>query len=147
MRIAIPFDKDSGQVAAQFEEAASFKLYTLVNDSIASDLTLPSFGKGAASMLEFLRTAKADVLICGGITGEARKALADAGLVSYPGFGGRADDLARAFASGSLQQSMSGECAGCTEGCGEGGCPHHHDGRCEHHHRTKEIPESPGSLS
>ena len=135
MRIAIPFEKDSGQVAPQFEEAAGFKLYNLVNNEIVSELTLPSFGSGSAAMLDFLKAANADILICGGITGDARKALASVGLVSYPGFGGKADDLARAFASGSLQQSVSGECAGCTEGCGEGGCPHHShaEGSCAHH--------------
>ena len=134
MRIAIPFDKESGQVAPQFEDAAGFKLYNLVNGEILSDLTLPSFGNGSAAMLDFLKTANADVLICGGITGESRRAVSAAGFASYPGFGGKADDLAAAFASGALQQSMSGECAGCTEGCGEGGCPHHsHGGEgCEH---------------
>ena len=135
MRIAIPFDKESGQVAAQFEDAASFKLFDLVGESIVTDRTLPSFGRGAAAMMEFLKAARADVLVCGGITGESRRALAGEGLVSYPGFGGKADDLALAFASGSLQKSMSSECAGCSEGCGEGECPHHShgDGGCGHH--------------
>ena len=41
------------------------------------------------------------------------------------GFGGKVDDLARAFATGSLQQSVGGECEGCSENCGEGECPHH----------------------
>ena len=89
-----------------------FKLYNLVNGEIVSDLSLPSFGTGSAAMLDFLKTARADVLICGGITGEARRAVVSAGLASYPGFGGKVDDLARAFATGSLQQS-------------EGECPHH----------------------
>ena len=135
MRIAIPFVKDSGQVAPQFEQAAAFKLYNLVNNEIVSDLTLPSFGAGADTMLEFLKTARADVLICGGITGQARKMISAAGLASYPGFGGSADDLARAFAGGSLLKAVSGECADCKENCGEGECPHHHgEAGCAHHH-------------
>ena len=125
MRIAIPYVKDLGTVAPLFEEAADFRLYNLVNGEIVSDLSLPSFGTGSAAMLDFLKTARADVLICGGITGEARRAVVSAGLASYPGFGGKADDLARAFAAGSLQQSVSGECEGCSENCGEGECPHH----------------------
>ena len=135
MRIAIPFEKDSGRIAPQFEEAASFKLYNLLNDVIVSDLTLPSFGSGSDAMVEFLKTARADVLICGGITGQSRRALAASGFVAYPGFGGSADDAARAFAAGSLQASMSGECAGCSENCGEEGCPHHShaEGGCAHH--------------
>ena len=136
MRIAIPFDKENGQVAPQFEETGSFKLYNLVNGEIVSDLMLPSFGTGVSAMLDFLKGAKADVLICGGISGDARRAVSSAGLASYPGFGGKADDLAAAFASGALQHSMSGECDGCTEGCGEGGCPHHVHGEagCGHSH-------------
>ena len=136
MRIAIPMEKESGQVASQFDEATAFKLYNLVNNEIVSDLTLPSFGTGSAAMLEFMKAANADVLVCNGISGQSRRALAAVGLVSYPGFGGKADDLAKAFASGSLQQSISGECAGCSESCGDGTCPHHAhgDGHCEHHH-------------
>ena len=101
MRIAIPFEKDSGRIAPQFEEAASFKLYNLLNDVIVSDLTLPSFGSGSDAMVEFLKTARADVLICGGITGQSRRTLAASGFVAYPGFGGSADDAARAFARSS----------------------------------------------
>ena len=135
MRIAIPYEKESGQVASRFEDAAAFKLYNLVNNEILSDLSLPSFGSGSTAMLDFLKAANADVLICSGITGEARRALTAAGIASYPGFGGKADDLAKAFSAGSLQQSMSGECAGCADSCGEGGCPHHTHGEsgCAHH--------------
>ena len=135
MRIAIPYEKDSGQISERFDRAENVKLYMMENDKIVSELVIPAFGSGSAAMAELLRTARADVVICGGIGGEDRKALAQMGLVSYPGFGGSADDAARAFAAGSLQQAMSGECASCSEGC-EGSCPHHShgEGGCAHHH-------------
>ncbi len=135
MRIAIPYVKDGGQIGEQFDSAENVKLYNLEGDRIVSELVIPSFCRGLDPMLELLKAAKADILICGGITGEARQALAVSGVMSYPGFGGAADDAARAFASGSLQQAMSGECASCAENC-DGNCPHHSHGEdgCGHRH-------------
>lgn len=135
MRIAIPIEKDSGQISERFGAAQSVKLYNLEGEKIVSELVIPGFGEGDEVMVELMKAAKADVLICGGIAGGARQALGSAGIVSYPGFGGAADNAARAFAAGSLQQAMSGECASCDGDC-EGGCPHHSHGGdgCGHHH-------------
>ena len=133
MRIAIPYD--NGNIFPHFGHAEMFKLYNLEDGQIVSGLTIPTFGSGHAAMAEFLKTARADVLICGGIGGSAQRAVASLGIAIYPGFGGSADDAVRAFASGSLQRGASHDCESCSESCGEGGCPHHHgDGGCGHHH-------------
>ena len=100
MRIAVPYSKASGEIAPAFTEAESFRLYNVEGDKIVSDLAIPAFGAGEQAMLETLRAARADVLICGGITKSARKLVAAAGIAAWPGFGGSADDAARAFVTG-----------------------------------------------
>ena len=94
MRIAVPFDKADGTIAPAFAQAASFRLYNIEGGKIVSDLTIPAFGTGGHAMLELLRAAKADVLICGGVTRQERQLVAAAGIMVSPGFGGSADDAA-----------------------------------------------------
>ena len=98
MRIAVPFDKAAGTIAEQFERTEAFRLYNLENGQIVSSLSLPAFGTGNEAMAEFLKTARADVVICGGITARGRQLLGSEGIAVYPGFGGSADDAAQAFA-------------------------------------------------
>jgi len=121
MRIAIPHT--DGQIAAEFESAASFRLFNLENGQIVSDVTLPAFGAGSESMAEFLKIARADVLICGGITARSRQLVTAAGIAVYPGFGGAAEDAARAFALGGLKHDDGHDCAHCTQDCAH----HSHD--------------------
>ncbi len=126
MRIAIPFD--NGNIAGQFEETGFFKLFNLEDGKIVSDVVIPSFGGDAGALAGYLRTVRADVLICGGIRAEARRLLAGAGVAVYPGMGGSADDAARAFASGSFHP---GGCGHDHADCREHDCPFHADGGCQ----------------
>lgn len=123
MRIAVPYSKASGEIAPAFAEAESFRLYNVEGDKIVSDLAIPAFGAGEQAMLETLRAARADVLICGGITKSARKLVAAAGIAAWPGFGGSADDAARAFVTGGLKHDDGHDCANCTRDCDH----HHHE--------------------
>ncbi len=123
MRIAVPYSKASGEIAPAFAEAESFRLYNVEGDKIVSDLAIPAFGTGEQAMLETLRAARADVLICGGITKSARKLVAAAGIAAWPGFGGSADDAARAFVTGGLKHDEGHDCANCTRDCDH----HHHE--------------------
>ena len=87
MRIAVPFDKAAGTIAEQFDRTEAFRLYNLENGQIVSSLSLPAFGTGNEAMAEFLKTARADVVICGGITARGRQLLGAEGIAVYPGFG------------------------------------------------------------
>ena len=121
MRIAIPYNKADGEIAPAFAETECFKLYNAEGDKIVSDLSIPAFGAGEQSMLDTLQAARADVLICGGITKNARKLVAAAGIAAWPGFGGRADDAAKAFVTGALKHGEGHDCANCSHDC-----DHHH---------------------
>lgn len=128
MRIAIP--TENGKIFSPFTEAKSFTLYNLEGGRVVSSVSIPTFGGGSAGMKELLHSARADVVICGGITGEAQKALGEASIAVYPGLGGAADDAAAAFAAGALQRGHNHDCAACAEA---GGCPHiHGEDGCPH---------------
>ena len=70
-----------------------------------------------------------DTLICGGIGGGARTALAEAGITLYPGASGEADAQVAALLAGSLSYDPDTVCAhheGHGEGhdCGSHSCGH-----------------------
>ena len=124
MRIAIP--AEDGKIFSPFTETKAFTLYNLDGSTVVSTVTIPSVGGGEEDRARLLRSARADVVICGGVTAGARRALGELGIAVYPGFGGRCDDAAAAFASGAMGPGHVHDCASCTENCGEGGCHHDH---------------------
>ena len=87
----------------------------------------------------FLKTHGVDTLICGGIGGGARTALAEAGIALYPGARGAADAQVEALLAGTLAYDPDTTCAH-HEHHGEGheGCHGHHGeghtcgGHCGH---------------
>ena len=127
MRIAIPME--NGTIAPQFEEAGAFKLYELEGEKLLSSVTIPAFEKGSEAQSAYLLSARADVLICGGITAQAQRRLTAAGVAIWPGMGGSADNAAAAFASGTFRPES---CGHDHEHCGESSCPHHQSGGCSH---------------
>jgi len=76
----------------------------------------------------FLKEAQVDALICGGIGGGARMALAEAGIKLYGGVCGRADEAAKALAGGELEYDPEAKCdrhehhGEHGEDCSRGGC-------------------------
>lgn len=84
---------------------------------------------------------KVDTLICGGIGGGARMALAEAGVKLCGGASGDADKAVEAFIAGKLDFDPNAEChehGGASHDCGSheghGGCGHHHGADCGHGH-------------
>ena len=79
----------------------------------------------------FLREYGVDALICGGIGGGARNALAQAGIQLYPGASGGADAQVEALLAGRLSYDPDTVCAHHDHGEGHD-CGHHHDHDCGH---------------
>ena len=81
---------------------------------------------------EYLRGVghKVDVLICGGIGGGARNALAEAGIKLYPGAWGDADAQVNSFLAGNLNYNPDTMCNHHGHGHEEGSCHHHDGGSC-----------------
>jgi hypothetical protein len=137
MKIAVTYE--NGLVFQHFGHTQQFKLYTVENGKITSSEVVDTNGSGHGALAVFLKTHGVDTLICGGIGGGARTALAEAGIALYPGARGAADAQVEALLAGTLAYDPDTTCAH-HEHHGEGheGCHGHHGeghtcgGHCGH---------------
>ena len=117
MKIAVTYE--NGQVFQHFGHTGQFKVYEVADGKVVSSAVLPTNGSGHGALAGFLRERGVDTLICGGIGGGARTALAEAGITLYPGASGEADAQVAALLAGSLSYDPDTVCAH-HEGHGEG---------------------------
>lgn len=133
MKIAVTYEE--GQVFQHFGHTEHFKIYETEDGKILSAKIVDTNGQGHGALAGFLKDMGAEVLICGGIGGGARNALAEAGIRLYPGACGDADAQVEAFLKGSLDYDPDTTCShhhhgeeencghhGHGEGCGHGNC-------------------------
>lgn len=129
MKIAVTYE--NGEVFQHFGHTEQFKVYDVEDGKIISSEVVDTNGNGHGALAGFLREYQVEVLICGGIGGGARNALAEAGIQLYPGACGNADAQVEAFLSGSLAYDPDTMCSHHHEheggGCGE------HEHSCGHH--------------
>ena len=127
MNIEVTYE--NGQVFQHFVHTGQFKVYEVADGKVVSSAVLPTNGSGHGALAGFLRERGVDTLICGGIGGGARTALAEAGITLYPGASGEADAQVAALLAGSLSYDPDTVCAhheGHGEGhdCGSHSCGH-----------------------
>lgn len=124
MKIAVTYE--NGQVFQHFGHTEQFKVYDVENGEIKSSEIVDTNGQGHGALAGFLFGGGVDVLICGGIGGGARNALAEAGIELYPGASGDADAQVASFLQGKLQYDPDTMCNHHSheEGhsCGDHGC-------------------------
>lgn len=89
MKIAVTYE--NGQVFQHFGHCEQFKLYDVQDGQVVSSQVVSAIGSGHGALAGFLQQHQVDTLICGGIGGGARTALAEAGIQLYPGVSGDAD--------------------------------------------------------
>ena len=100
MKIAVTYE--NGQVFQHFGHTEQFKIYEAAEGKVVSARVVETGGSGHGALAGFLRGLGVDTLICGGIGGGARSALAEAGIQLYPGASGSADAQVEALLAGSL---------------------------------------------
>lgn len=132
MKIAVTYE--NGMIFAHFGHTAQFKLYEVEDGKIVSGVVVPTGGSGHGALAGFLAAQGVDALICGGIGGGARTALAQAGIALYPGVSGSADAAAQALAEGRLIYDPAAQCADHAHGHDHEGCGHH-DHACGEDHQ------------
>lgn len=108
MRIAVTYQ--DGQVFQHFGHTKQFKIYTVEDGKVTASAVMDTMGQGHGSLGSFLAGLDIDVLICGGIGGGAKKALAEQGIEFIFGIRGEVDAQVAAYLSGELQSDPSGTC-------------------------------------
>ena len=134
MKIAVTYQ--DGEIFQHFGHTQQFKVYQVEEGKVVSSEVVGTDGFGHGALAGFLQERGVEVLICGGIGGGARNALAEAGIKLYPGAWGDADAQVNSFLAGNLNYNPDTMCNHHGHGPEEGSC-HHHDGgscgdRCHH---------------
>ena len=128
-KIAVTYE--NGQVFQHFGHTEKFKVYTVEDGAVQSAAILSAGGSGHGALAGLLADSGVDTLICGGIGGGARMALAQAGIQLYGGVTGSADQAVEDLLAGRLVFlpdvlcSHHGEGHGEGHSCGEHGCGEH----------------------
>ena len=117
MRLAVPFDPETGLVAEHFGHAPFMKFYTEDDGVVFTDV-LPSPANGHFGVTQFLVENGAQVVLCCNMGEGARDALFEAGIAVLAGVMGPADELVIALLENRLRFTDEAAC-GCHHG---GGC-------------------------
>ena len=118
MKIAVTYSNN--EVFGHFGHTEQFKFYDVENNEVKSTNVVNTNGSGHGALAAFLSENNVDVLICGGIGGGAKNALAEANIKIYPGITGSTDVAVDKLLSGVLELN-------------EGHCDHHHHHEEEQH--------------
>ena len=92
----------NGEVFQHFGATPEFTVYELEGKNIISSKVVSTNGTGHEALVDILLDLDVGALICGGIGGGARNAIASVGIALFPGVLGRTDDAAKAFAENCL---------------------------------------------
>lgn len=132
MVIAVSY-KDN-EIFEHFGHADLFAIYTTNEEQteLLSKRLIEVEKKGHQAVADLMKENNVDVVIVGNIGGEARRALAEYGIVAFAGFCGNSDDAAELMMLNKLPYledagACSGGCGGCSGSCGD---HDHGDGEC-----------------
>lgn len=117
MKIAVTYE--NGMIYQHFGHTAQFKIYQVEDGQVKTAAVVDTNGSGHGALAGFLVNMGVRTLICGGIGGGARQALAQAGITLYGGVAGEADAAVDALLSGGLNFDPDVRCS-------------HHDGEAGH---------------
>ncbi len=134
MKIAVTYE--NGQVFQHFGHTEKFKLYDVEDGKIKGEAIVDSSGSGHGALAGFLKERSVDTLICGGIGGGAKQALAAAGIRLYGGVLGSADEAVKNLLAGSLAYNADIQCSHHDHeqghSCGDHSCGEHNCGEDKH---------------
>ena len=129
MKIAVTYQ--DGDIFQHFGHTEFFKIYDIENTDIVKTEIVSTNGSGHGALAQFLHEHSVDTLICGGIGGGARNALAEAGIKLFPGAQGDADAQVESYLAGTLNYDPDTMCTHHDHSHGD--CGGHGHGECGHH--------------
>ena len=100
MKIAVTYENE--MVFQHFGHTEQFKIYEVEDNKVVASEIVDTNGSGHGALAGFLAGQGVDVLICGGIGGGAKTALAQAGITLYCGVSGTCDKAVNDLLAGSL---------------------------------------------
>jgi predicted DNA-binding protein (UPF0251 family)/predicted Fe-Mo cluster-binding NifX family protein len=108
MVIAVTYDNEN--IGQHFGKTEFFKIYNVEGKDILSQKVIDTNGNGHGALAGYLKEYNVEILICGGLGGGARNALAENGIKIYPGAVGNADRQVEAFLEGNLEYNADIAC-------------------------------------
>lgn len=129
MRIAVTYE--NGQIFQHFGHTERFEVYDIENGKVVLKTLVNTNGSGHGALADILKKLGADVLICGGIGGGAKRALDEAGIKLYGGVTGECGAAVEALLAGRLDYTPDVKCShhehehGGEYTCGDHGCGNH----------------------
>ena len=117
MKIAVTYE--DGQIFQHFGHTERFKLYDIENNEVKISTIINTNGSGHGALADILKKCNVDILICGGIGGGAKCALAEAGIKLYGGVTGDTDKVVDDLLANKLNYDPNVECSHHGD--------HHHD--------------------
>lgn len=108
MKLAVTYN--NGEIFQHFGHTEYFKIYEIQDGKIQESQVVSTNGQGHGALAGFLKQHGVTSLICGGIGGGAKNALADADILVYGGVSGNADEAAKALLNGTLQFNPNVTC-------------------------------------
>ncbi|MBE6350285.1 MAG: dinitrogenase iron-molybdenum cofactor biosynthesis protein [Spirochaetaceae bacterium] len=132
MKIAVTYK--NGEVFQHFGHTEQFAVYECSDNAIISSKIVDTNGAGHGALSGFLKEHGVEKLICGGIGGGAKKALAENTIAIFPGVKGSAEEAVKALLAGTLVYNPNTTCShhGEDHTCSSEG-HHHSDGHSCHH--------------
>lgn len=109
MKIAVTYENEN--IFQHFGHTEQMKIYTIENNKIVFSEVVSTNGSGHGALAGFLKALNVDVLICGGIGGGAKAALADANIKLYGGVSGNADKAVEALLNNTLNYNENVKCS------------------------------------
>lgn len=108
MKIAAAYE--NGMIFQHFGHTQQFKFYEIEDNNIVKEEVVSTMGSGHSAVAGFLKANNIDVLICGGIGGCAKAAIAQVGIKLYGGANGSADEAVKALITGTLKYNPDVKC-------------------------------------
>lgn len=108
MKIAAAYE--NGMIFQHFGHTQQFKFYEIEDNNIVKEEIVSTMGSGHSAVAGFLKENNIDVLICGGIGGCAKAAIAQVGIKLYGGANGSADEAVKALITGTLKYNPDVKC-------------------------------------
>ena len=112
MKIAVTYE--GGSIFQHFGKTETFKMYEVEDGKIIKSEVVDTNGSGHGALADFLKERKVDKLICGGIGGGAKAALAEAGIELFGGVTGSAErSRYQSYIRCSRRSRCGSECLSC----------------------------------